>query len=70
MDVGIDVDIGDAPDDSLQQNEERGDREVRDEHEHRVDDEGYRQKDLKQFVNIILSDTNELKKKQIFMCKM
>ena len=47
MDVGIDIDIGDAPDDSLQQNEERGDREVRDEHEHRVDDEGYCQKDLK-----------------------
>ena len=54
MDIGIDIDIGDAPDDSLQQNEERGDREVRDEHEHRVDDEGYRQKDLKQFLNIIL----------------
>ena len=47
VDVGIDIDIGNAPDDSLQQNEERGDREVRDEHEHRVDDEGYRQKDLK-----------------------
>ena len=46
MDVGIDVDIGDAPDDSLQQNEKRGDREVRDEHEHRIDDKAYRQKDL------------------------
>ena len=46
MNIGVNVDIGDASDDSFEKNEETGDREVRNEDEHRVHHEADSHQDL------------------------